>query len=357
MSMKQKALFVAAIAALAAACSSPKMSETTVLTGSFKDSIPAEVAISVPDLKLDTTIAVENGTFKIEIPTNKLALGLVKAGDAAARFIPDGTPLTANFADNDVVITSKYPEISSQMAMNAFLDDIKSLNENFQSDYDVLDKTDEAAQEALMDKYQGISDSICLTVLENNKDNYLAVMALDNVQYSLAPTELDELLDSFDEKVLAVPSVERLKKSVAGQIATAEGKMFTDFEVNGVKFSDFVGKGKYVLVDFWASWCGPCRREMPNLKEIYAAYKDKGLKVLGMAVWDKPEDTKRAVTEMELPWEIWYNGQRENTDAYGILGIPTIILFDGDGKIVSRGLHGEDLRAAVDAYMSAAKPN
>lgn len=356
MNMKQKALFVAAIAALAAAaCSGPKMSETTVLTGSFKDSIPAEVTISVPDLKLDTTIAVENGTFKIEIPTNKLSLGLVKAGDAAARFIPDGTPLTANFADNDVVITSKYPEISSQMAMNAFLDDIKSLNENFQSDYDVLDKTDEAAQEALMDKYQGISDSICLTVLENNKDNYLAVMALDNVQYSLAPAELDELLNSFDEKVLAVPSVERLKKSVAGQIATAEGKMFTDFEVNGVKFSDFVGKGKYVLVDFWASWCGPCKREIPFIKDVYEKYEGDDFNVLSVAVWDKPEDTEAAAKEHGVVWSQIVDAQRIPTDIYGIQGIPHIMLVGPDGTIVKRNLRGADIEKTVSEYVKAKK--
>ena len=94
---------------------------------------------------------------------------------------------------------------------------------------------------------------------------------------------------------------------------------------------------------------------MPNLKAINEAYKDKGLKILGIAVWDKPADTERAVKELDIPWEIWMNGTRENTDAYGILGIPTIILFDKDGKIVSRGLQDEELRAAVDKYMSTVK--
>ena len=59
------------------------------------------------------------------------------------------------------------------------------------------------------------------------------------------------------------------------------------------KLSDYAGKGNYLLVDFWASWCGPCRREIPVIKEIYEKYKSQGLSVLGVAVWDKPDDTMR----------------------------------------------------------------
>lgn len=80
--------------------------------------------------------------------------------------------------------------------------------------------------------------------------------------------------------------------------ATAIGQKFTDFSgkaVDGseVSLSDYVGKGTYALVDFWASWCGPCRAESPHVAQLYNEYKDKGLTVLGVAVWDKPEHTKK----------------------------------------------------------------
>lgn len=139
--------------------------------------------------------------------------------------------------------------------------------------------------------------------------------------------------------------------------ATMPGKKFTDFEVtyNGTtkRLSDYVGKGKYTLVDFWASWCGPCIRETKVIKELYAKYKDQGLDVLGVAVWDKPEDTLRAIKTHQLPWENIINAQTIPTDLYGITGIPCIILFGPDGTIISRGKQDDELRADVDAAMLA----
>jgi thiol-disulfide isomerase/thioredoxin len=108
-----------------------------------------------------------------------------------------------------------------------------------------------------------------------------------------------------------------------------------------------VGKGKYVLVDFWASWCGPCRAEIPNLINVYNRYKGDKFEVIGVATWDKPNDTKRAIAEMGIPYPQIMNAQKAGSDAYDIEGIPEIILFGPDGTILKRGLRGEAIEAEI----------
>ena len=127
--------------------------------------------------------------------------------------------------------------------------------------------------------------------------------------------------------------------------------MFTDFEAEyegkTQRLSDYVGKGNYVLVDFWASWCGPCRAEIPNLIAAYNKYKAKGLVVLGVATWDEPADTKKAIAELGINYPQIMNAQKAGSDAYGIEGIPEIILFAPDGTIVARGLRGEAIESKL----------
>ncbi|WP_288281080.1 TlpA disulfide reductase family protein [uncultured Prevotella sp.] len=129
--------------------------------------------------------------------------------------------------------------------------------------------------------------------------------------------------------------------------APQEGDKFADFAVEyegkTTRLSDYVGKGQYVLVDFWASWCRPCRQEIPNLIAAYNKYKDRGLQVLGIAAWDKPEDTKKAIAEEHIPYPQIINSQKIATDVYGINGIPEIILFSPDGTILARGLRGKQI--------------
>ena len=123
--------------------------------------------------------------------------------------------------------------------------------------------------------------------------------------------------------------------------------MFKDFavEYDGKTncLSDYVGRGRYLLADFWASWCGPCRQEIPNLIALYEKYKDKEFLVLGVAVQDNPEASLKAISEMQIPYPQILNTQKIATDLYGIDAIPEIILFAPDGTIIARGLRGEVL--------------
>lgn len=157
-----------------------------------------------------------------------------------------------------------------------------------------------------------------------------------------------EILSKMERYWKGNPTFDEVAQVYSNVASTSVGKKFVDFavELDGktTRLSDYVGKGNYALVDFWASWCGPCRQEIPNLIEAYNQYKDKGLVVLGVATWDKVEDTKQAIEELHIPYPQILNAQKIGSDAYGIQGIPEIILFSPDGTILERGLRGEAIQ-------------
>lgn len=121
---------------------------------------------------------------------------------------------------------------------------------------------------------------------------------------------------------------------------------FTQNDVNGIPVNFASFKGKYVLVDFWASWCGPCRAENPNVLKAYNTYKDKNFTVVGISLDDKGENWKKAIKDDNMPWtqlsdlKGWKN---EVSQYYGINGIPSTLLVDPQGKIIAKDLRGEIL--------------
>lgn len=126
-----------------------------------------------------------------------------------------------------------------------------------------------------------------------------------------------------------------------------EGDMFKDFAIDydgqTHRLSDYVGRGKYALVDFWASWCGPCRREIPNLISLYEKYKNRNFTIVGVAVNDKPEATLKAIAQDSIPYPQILNTQNVAPSLYGFDGIPYIILIAPEGRILGTGLRGENI--------------
>ena len=224
----------------------------------------------------------------------------------------------------------------------------QSFMENYRTRLTALRDQPEAAEAFADSAYQAFLD-YNKAALTANLDNAVGVEALKQVYAELEDAELGDILDKLTAPVEGRDSafVEDLRSAISARLGTAEGQMFTDFEVDGVKFSDFIGQGKYMLVDFWASWCGPCRREMPNLRAVYDEFHGNRFDLLSVAVWDKPEDTVKAAEEEQIAWNQIINAQTVPTDLYGIQGIPHIILFGPDGTILKRNLRGDDIRTAV----------
>ena len=186
-----------------------------------------------------------------------------------------------------------------------------------------------------------------------NAQTQAAVYGLTTAQNVLEDDDLMEVLNACSEQVKQHPEVMPIVERMAILERTCVGQPFVDFEVDTsdgvVKFSDYVGKGQVVLVDFWASWCSPCRAEIPNVKAVYKEFKDKGLVVVGVPTSDRPEDTRRAVEQDGIPFAQIIGSERQaiGAVAYGVRGIPHLILFDADGTILGRGQNVESLREAL----------
>ena len=205
---------------------------------------------------------------------------------------------------------------------------------------------------------------LCLKTIRKNKDNEAGLEAFKYGVFLFTPEEQEKVLASLGDKVREDSFVQQVTRTLAAKKATQAGQQFIDFTVvqdpdneaeSTVRFSDYVGKGKYVLVDFWASWCGPCKAEIPNIRAVYDKYAGEDFDVLSVAVWDKPAATAKAAAELGITWNQIVNAQQIPTDLYGIEGIPHVMLVGPDGVILDRDLRGDGIEANVSRYVKAKK--
>lgn len=185
-----------------------------------------------------------------------------------------------------------------------------------------------------------------------NKDNELATyFGVEWLKYA-DPARVDSMLAKAPASVRDSRRAAQYIRFARLRAATSAGQPYVDFAgetANGKpqQFSALVKPGRWTVVDFWASWCPYCIKEIPELKKLYADWNSKGLDIVGVAVRDKPEDTKTAIMKHGIEWPVLYNAERRPYDIYGFSGIPHLMLIGPDGKIVSRG----DTPARIEARL------
>ena len=143
-----------------------------------------------------------------------------------------------------------------------------------------------------------------------------------------SPTDKLRLYNMGGLMIKEYPSFVSSKETWAKYEATSEGKKMLDIQsaFDGKRLSDYVGKGKYVLIDFWASWCGPCRQEMPAVKAAYEAYKDKGFGIVGVSLDNNKEAWVKAIADLGIEWAQISDLQGWNcagAKLYGVNSIPS----------------------------------
>lgn len=322
----------------------------------------------VPDRYTDST-TVKGGEFAFFVPDNAqtkscpLVVNCVtdpRHFSAVELYAAPGNTLNcyidaAEEGMGNYVTGSPLNFINHKMSeeLEPFYNQIIPLRQTVRDDNASAEAKKKAEQQA--DSLYSISTKIQKSYALNNLDNVFGIGLLRNLSYEMTLNEMDSVLNLVPESMQSNPQVVAMKQSLDADRKTTEGKPMIDVTLPDVKgkktsLSSLVKKNKLTIVDFWASWCGPCRAELPEMKKIYAEFKSKGVGMVGVSFDSKKEAWLKAIKTLGLDYQHisdlkgW---QSTAAKAYNVKAIPFTMLIDKKGIIVGRDLHGDELKARI----------
>lgn len=310
------------------------LDSTKIVDGKFTFKGPAKPG----RLYTLTTMYGQRGRMTDFVPEG----GVIKI-DMDKRNAPTGTKLNDEFAAFYKILGDSYD--------NTYKDYMETREEvrkgnMTQEDFDAYVKL-------LFKRMDSTAFATFSQYFERNPDNAVGYNALAIWSEALKIGQIDSLMAKADPEILEFPKFKAVREHKIKLAETDEGKMFKDFEgvcADGkrVKLSDFVGKGDYTLVYFWASWSGPAKSNMEKINEVYEKYSGRGLKVIGVSLWDDAGRFGRTVAEKKLDWLQILDDKKAVPDMYAIKTVPHTIIFGPDGIVVARNPKGDKLDETLE---------
>ena len=354
-------LFIIAGACAIAFTACQKKEEFQLVSSEMPEALNGKyVYIEDVNNKVVDSVKVENKTFTYTSAIDTVNPYHLNVAEIRYVFIKEPGITTVKAGEGDGQLTlegGRLNTMQDQMikSTNEIVNPVRQQLQALNADSTKTDEEKAAQRDQIINDANAKMKQNINSYYTANKDNALAVLAFQMFSFDTD----EEYVAMFDAAPDQVKNVDALKKHYDA-IKTAEktqpGADYADFDIkdaagNVKKFSEFVGNDKYLLADFWASWCGPCRRAMPHLADLNKKYGPKGLRVLSIGTWDKAADNEAAIKELGMDWETVFDSESNGATAYGITGIPTMLLISPDGKIVARTHNPEEITAKIQELL------
>lgn len=367
--MRKLIYLLAAVSLTILSCTSgDKYVVTGKIEGSYDgDKVYMMNRVNREFVNTDSTV-IKNGEFQFKgtqtTPVNRYLAWTDGENDPVyVDFFLENGKIDINLTEDPSTTTIKGTPTNN--AYQSFKNELATVNQKMQAIYSSLSDASagQEQRDAKMKEMENAETEMVGIIKNNiskNAQTPLGAMLLNQYNYYMEYDEVEKLIAEIPANIQeGDENLTKLKERVEISKNTVLGKKFVDLEMltpdgNPVKLSDYAGKGKIVLIDFWASWCGPCRREMPRLVEAYAKYKDKGFEIVGVSFDRDGESWKKGIEQLDITWpqmsdlKYW---ESEGAKVYAIRSIPHVVLLDKDGTIVSRGLHGDELQEKIAELM------
>lgn len=313
------------------------------------DSITLQINSSPQNPIILKSAISKKGEFSFkytEISTNYCELYLTP-NDKAPLFLSSGDNVTISAEANSM---SQTTSVKGSMQTEAFLKNIRTIT-SYQTEIENQRKIFEYKSDSIEKaKQHAIEKSIRQNPYMLSNLGVLSVLPLEKYSeiYQMVDTAL---MSVYPGNAFVIDFHESLQKTMV----LREGAEITNIvlsDVNGTQISLESLRGKVVLVDFWASWCRPCRMEIPNFKRMYDAYHQAGFEIYSVSVDNDVMAWKRALEQEKMPWPNVRDDKKVYSTMFNVASIPFTILIDKEGKIVAKGLRGPDLSDAINKTLS-----